>query len=215
MTDSVSRSVVTEAVRERAELARELRELLGDFTGAQAADDVLSQVRDHVQAAQRLLRDEPFERGLTRVLEGELTGLGPYGELGPFTGRLHAIGAEQAEITSRAVDGGHHVEGRMRFGPAHQGAPGLLHGGVITAVFDEVLGLAQAGSGRMTATLQVDFLAPTPLGADLRFTAGVASVEGRKARVRGEVTHQSVTCARAEALFIAPRRPDEGGSPSR
>lgn len=204
-THSDSHSVMTAELRERAELADELRGLLESFTGTLAPDETLGLVRKCVQTAQALLLDQPSDPSRTRILEGELTGLGPYGELGPFTGRLHAIGAEHAEVASSLVAGGRRVDARMRFGTVHQGPPGFVHGGVLAAVFDEVLGLAQSGFGRMTATLQMTYLVPTPIKADLLFTAQVVDIDGRKARVQGDVTHESTVCARAEALFVAPR----------
>src|SRR5215207_10188474 len=46
---------------------------------------------------------------------------------------------------------------RVRFGSAYEGPPGSVHGGVVAAAFDEVLGMTQSLSGQpgMTGTLTI------------------------------------------------------------
>ena len=57
------------------------------------------------------------------------------------------------------------VHGRATFGPLYCGAPDLVHGGVVAAVMDELLGVANVvnGRGAMTGTLTIRYLKPTPL----------------------------------------------------
>ena len=58
-----------------------------------------------------------------------------------------------------------------RFTPQsqHQGYPGVVHGGIVTALLDEVLARVAIGSGRwvMTARLNVRYRRPIPLGRPL------------------------------------------------
>jgi acyl-coenzyme A thioesterase PaaI-like protein len=64
----------------------------------------------------------------------------------------------------------------------HQGAPGLAHGGLLTAAFDEALGTAtwMLRLPAVTAHLEVDFAAPVPVGSTLVIDARCTAVAGRK-----------------------------------
>ncbi|HXY44853.1 MAG TPA: PaaI family thioesterase [Acidimicrobiales bacterium] len=121
----------------------------------------------------------------------------------PVSGRSNAIAPP---VTLRAVEGtgGARIEGEVCFGPAYEGPPGHVHGGMIAAVFDELLGFAQQGPG-FTAVLTVRYLRPTPLNCPLRLQASVERVEGRKRTIRGTCELDGALLAEAEGLFIAPR----------
>jgi len=64
----------------------------------------------------------------------------------------------------------------------HQGAPGLAHGGLLTAAFDEVLGTLNwlLGDPVVTVRIETDFRRPVPVGSLLRIEAEVTGVLGRK-----------------------------------
>lgn len=70
----------------------------------------------------------------------------------------------------------------------HQGAPGLAHGGVLAAAFDEAVGsvgwLLQTRS--VTVRLETDFVRPVPVGTTLYITARCDAVEGRKIYLSAE-----------------------------
>lgn len=99
------------------------------------------------------------------------------------------------------------VHGRVTFGSAYEGPPGCVHGGMVAAAFDEVLGYAQIFSGRpgMTGKLEVFYRAPTPLHRELRFTARVERREGRKVFVQSQLHAGDQLCAEATGLFISMR----------
>lgn len=99
------------------------------------------------------------------------------------------------------------VHGRVTFGSAYEGPPGCVHGGMVAAAFDEVLGYAQIFSGRpgMTGKLEVFYRAPTPLHRELRFTARVQRREGRKVFVQSQLHAGDQLCAEATGLFISMR----------
>ncbi len=67
-------------------------------------------------------------------------------------------------------------------GTAHQGAPGLAHGGVLTAAADEVLGALNWLLMRpaVTARLETNFVRPVPVGTVLDMQARITGVAGRK-----------------------------------
>ena len=64
----------------------------------------------------------------------------------------------------------------------HQGAPGLAHGGLLSAAFDEVLGTLNwlLGDPVVTASLEMNFLRPVPVGSVLWIEAEVTGVVGKK-----------------------------------
>lgn len=96
----------------------------------------------------------------------------------------------------------------LLLGDGVTGPAGLVHGGVTSAIFDEVLGAAanNTAPGSMTAHLEVDYRRPWPLGEPTRMTARAERAGGRKLQVTGELTDSSGTClAEARGLWIAPR----------
>ena len=67
-------------------------------------------------------------------------------------------------------------------GPLHQGAPGLAHGGLLTAAVDETLGALNwlLMTPAVTARLDTNFVRPVPLGSVLELSARIVGVAGRK-----------------------------------
>ena len=64
----------------------------------------------------------------------------------------------------RSGDG---VEGRFFVKQDHQGPPGYAHGGVIAAALDEAMALLvfERGTFAVTGRLEIDLVAPAPVGA--------------------------------------------------
>jgi acyl-coenzyme A thioesterase PaaI-like protein len=102
---------------------------------------------------------------------------------------------------------GEQTRAEATYGGAYEGPPGCLHGGIVMAAFDDVLGVAQAASGAagMTGTLTVRMVRPTPLHERIDYVAGVTSRVGRKIEVTGTSTHRGTLLAEATAVFVAPR----------
>jgi acyl-coenzyme A thioesterase PaaI-like protein len=98
------------------------------------------------------------------------------------------------------------VRGSFLVTEHHQGAPGLAHGGVISAAVDEGMGylLWLVESPAVTARLEVDFRKPVPVGSRLELRARVEDVEGRKIRasLTGWVDGEVVVEARALYLKV-------------
>jgi acyl-coenzyme A thioesterase PaaI-like protein len=103
------------------------------------------------------------------------------------------------------------VRGEAIFSPTYAGPPDSVHGGIISAVFDELLSMANVitGSAGFTGTLTIKYHRKTPLNAPIELWAKNVRNEGRKQlsvaemRVDGEVT------ASAEGLFIGmAKHPD-------
>lgn len=90
---------------------------------------------------------------------------------------------------------------------AHQGAPGLAHGGILAAALDETLGSLNwlLRTVAVTGRLETDFVRPVPVGATLYLEAEVTAVARRKiySRAVGRIGGPDGPLAvRAEALFV-------------
>lgn len=90
---------------------------------------------------------------------------------------------------------------------AHQGAPGLAHGGVLATALDETLGSLNwlLRVIAVTGRLETDFVRPVPVDTVLHLQAEVTAVAGRKifstavGRIGGP---EGPVALRADALFI-------------
>jgi acyl-coenzyme A thioesterase PaaI-like protein len=93
----------------------------------------------------------------------------------------------------------------VELGPAFEGGPGRSHGGIVAAIFDDVLGylLTLNRVPAFTGELTVRYLAATPIGQPLTFRARLVSRDGRKLLTEGEARADGRTVATAQALFIA------------
>jgi acyl-coenzyme A thioesterase PaaI-like protein len=103
---------------------------------------------------------------------------------------------------------GDEIEAAVTLGAAHEGAPGRAHGGIIAGLFDDVFGfvLGIVGEPAFTGELQVRYLAPTPLHRSLVCRGRLASRDGRKLLIEGELIDREgvreTVVARGTGLFI-------------
>lgn len=100
---------------------------------------------------------------------------------------------------------GDEARAAFRLGPAFEGAPGRAHGGVVAAIFDDVMGYVPqiVRSPAYTRELTVTYLRPTPVGVDLTARAWLERREDRKLWVAGEVVHDEEVVATGRGMFIA------------
>jgi acyl-coenzyme A thioesterase PaaI-like protein len=100
------------------------------------------------------------------------------------------------------------VYSQFKVTEAHQGAPGLAHGGLLACAFDEALGSTVGNLLRrpaVTGRLETDFVRPVPVGSTLFIAAAVDGVAGRKiyASAEGHLGGEDGPVAvRARALFV-------------
>ncbi|MDO0937224.1 PaaI family thioesterase [Streptomyces sp. DG2A-72] len=129
--------------------------------------------------------------------------------LGAHYGQCFGCGGEQAHglhLEARAGDGVS-LTAEFTVRTAHQGAPGLAHGGVLATALDEALGSLNwlLRTIAVTGRLETDFVAPVAVGTTLHLTAEVVAVAGRKiySRAVGRIDGPDGPVAvRANALFI-------------
>jgi acyl-coenzyme A thioesterase PaaI-like protein len=97
------------------------------------------------------------------------------------------------------------ITGTVWMGSAYQGPPGCVHGGVVAAIFDELLGLANfaAMTPAMTGTLKIRYRKPTPLWKTLDLSAKVTEKGSKKSIATGTISCDGELTAQAEGIFIA------------
>jgi acyl-coenzyme A thioesterase PaaI-like protein len=101
------------------------------------------------------------------------------------------------------------LAGRVTFTEIHLGSAVAVHGGVLSLLFDELLGRlvnhGRAGAVR-TAYLHVNYRKIALAGAQLDFQVEAGPIEGRKRFVSGRITDRAGdVIADSEALFVALR----------
>lgn len=188
----------------RAELIRlasAVRHVMHRLVQIDAPDEVIAEAAATVEAVGARL-GEHEQRSMYEGFAESANAGSPFGffDHSPVLGRANAVAPPVELWLEDEV-----LVGRVTFGAAYEGPPGCVHGGFIAAAFDEVLGSAQSLSGKpgMTGRLTVHYRSPTPLHQELRFTARLESVRGRKILTKGELWADEVLCAEGEGLFIS------------
>jgi acyl-coenzyme A thioesterase PaaI-like protein len=182
-------------------LAGVLRELLAQLpTSALDEAELRALLPVLQQAGERLARaGRAPARGPATSL---YAGMENFQDTGPIVGLSNPIAPPlEAHVDTEAGV----VRARACFSSAYEGAPGLLHGGILAAAFDELLGLATVFSGGagMTRDLHVRYLRPTPIRTELTFTGRLDRVQGRRLFVSAEVEANGQRTAEASGVFIA------------
>ncbi|MET7370739.1 PaaI family thioesterase [Streptomyces sp. NPDC005566] len=129
--------------------------------------------------------------------------------LGSHYEQCFGCGGEQPHglhLQARAGEGVS-VTAEFTVKPAHQGAPGLAHGGVLATAMDETLGALSwlLRVIAVTGRLETDYVRPVPVDTVLFLDAEVTAVHRRKifCRATGRIGGpEGPVAVRAEALFI-------------
>ncbi|MEH3155561.1 MAG: PaaI family thioesterase [Gordonia paraffinivorans] len=102
----------------------------------------------------------------------------------PHNRRCHGCGPDAENGLHLRATVGENVTATARLvvEPRFEGGPGVIHGGIVATVFDEMMGLAnmQLGVTAVTVVLDVDYALPIPIGTTLRLTARVLGRQRRK-----------------------------------
>ena len=193
----------------RLRLANALRAALQHAATSMADDDPITAAAALVEEAVRHLEPGPHGRPYQGSAEGSVGGV-PNGftSYSPVTGPMNALASV---VNLSATD--NEVIADVIYGKAYEGPPGHLHGGLVAAIFDEVLGFAQALSGApgMTGKLEITYRAPTPLHTPLRVVGRYEKIEGRKIFATGTIHAGDRLCAEAKGIFISVRPEMFGG----
>jgi thioesterase superfamily protein len=131
---------------------------------------------------------------------------GSYGqishELNPLAGQSNPV----APPINSWIEGDR-AYGTCQCGWAYEGPPGSVHGGMVAAILDQFLGMAQLLGGQpgMTGSLNLRYHNRTPLHTELKLEAWLIKTAGRKTVMRGEMYADGVLTASCEGLFIQPK----------
>jgi acyl-coenzyme A thioesterase PaaI-like protein len=108
----------------------------------------------------------------------------------------------------------HEIDGRVETtfmpGLIHQGWPGHLHGGILYAVLDEVMGRVgfTFDAWLMTGRVEIRYRAPVPIGEPLRLVGALVRDRGRAVELQGFAQLPDGTVV-AEATGLYMRVPDD------
>jgi acyl-coenzyme A thioesterase PaaI-like protein len=179
---------VTAAGRER--LAGELRRLTRLSVGAQLDDDAA----DRAATGLALLAEQlgrPIGPTPWWWQDPMVEAVGGWERFNPVAPPL------QVSFDGRAVTG------TVEMGVEFTGPPRVVHGGFVATVLDHALGIYLSHIQRpsFTSSLEVRYLAPTPLGVSLEVEARHSVIDGTLTLAWAELRHEGRTTARAEGRF--------------
>jgi len=163
------------------ELGDALRALVEQASSTEVPGDVLRRVAAQARQAAALLGQQARARAELPAADDLLGGFRMYN---PVTGSGSALAPPlQIEVAGDAV------VGTCTLGLAFEGPPTFAHGGVSAMLLDQLLGYATSAAGHpgMTVKLETRYRAPVPLQTQLRLTAEVTGVNGRRVTARGTI----------------------------
>jgi acyl-coenzyme A thioesterase PaaI-like protein len=186
-------------------VAAAVRRISALTVGQPLTDDALSAAAEQLRRIADSLTAAAETSKRPRVMPDRSGHPGDYFPTSPMIGYANPI-APPVDIWAEVGENGQpELRGRVTFDYPYEGPPTCVHGGVIAALFDELLGSACiiADTAGMTGTLTVRYRKPTPLLAPLDLVARVTGTERRKIFAWGGIYHDGELTAEAEGIFIA------------
>lgn len=190
----------------RIRAGRAIRNLSHAVVGRHADDALLDEVAstldmltERLERGERRYRQpENFQRRHTEHLPADGEAFETYPDR-PYSGKASPLGVDLTVLRR-----GSEVEAHFVLRPAHEGAPERSHGGVVSAVFDDVFGfvLQLNQLPGFTGELTIRYEAGTPLGRPLVLRARMTSREGRKIFMTGELLDGDTRVVSGRATFI-------------
>lgn len=193
--------------RNLRKLVSVLREIHAEIIAGDAPDQMFSEFTRAAMNFREMLSQTPRrtreynghgEENISR--EGDYFHYGELIDFSPIGGAANPIAPPMRVYSKDRVV----AEADVIFSDAYEGAPGIVHGGFIAAVFDEILGIAQYLSGEpgLTGTLSIRYNSPCPINTNLHLTGRVTRIEGRKKFSEAAIFNGNQLLAEAEAIFI-------------
>jgi acyl-coenzyme A thioesterase PaaI-like protein len=182
------------------ELAARGRELVDATVRTQVDDAALAAARDSLTEALSLLttaqRSGPFTPVGSRPVGTDAI---PY-PYNPVLGRGNPLAPP---VHVDVIDG--ELHGTVTCGSAYEGPPGYVHGGVLSLILDQTLGLANlvAGQPGMTVDLQLRYRRPTPLFRPLQVHSAHVRTDGRRIYADGSISVDGQVCVEATGIFAS------------
>ena len=102
------------------------------------------------------------------------------------------------------AEGTETYESAVAFSEHHQGAPGIVHGGIVGAALDEACGLLATWHRfpAVTARIAIRYRRPVPINRPLRISARVTADRGRRIEIAGELRDGDELLAEADGAFL-------------
>lgn len=192
---------------------QDVSQLIHHLRCSAAPEEALAEATHHIQQAMDVLK--PWlkqgdgwstisianDHSQVSWRDDDLTSLMPYS---PVSGRRNAI-ALPIRVWKESRN---EVRGEVIFSPTYAGPPDAVHGGIIAAVFDELLAMANliSGNAGFTGTLTIRYLNKTPLNTSIELWGLSERQDERKQLSRGEMRVNGKVTATAEGLFISPAK---------
>ncbi len=197
----VPERLVTGAWAEKRRLAGALRRLISLCVTTDAPEAVLAEVTRGVEVARERLEAHP-----KRTFQDGFSSCQSLDDFAVFTDRATLVGECNPYSPPMTL----HFDGEMAvatvtFGPPFEGAPGLVHGGLVAAAFDQLFGYLQVRlkKASMTGLLTVRYKRPTPFQTELRLEAHLDRSEGRRHHVKARLLAHGEVTAEAEGIFVS------------
>lgn len=198
---------------------KDVSQLIEHLRCSNAPDDVLASATGHIQEALRALAPwlQKGEGWSTISVGGDIPGFPwqdddltacmPYS---PVSGKRNPI----APPIRMWKSGEGEVGGECIFSPTYAGPPDSVHGGILAAVFDEILAMANviSGTAGFTGTLTIRYRRKTPLNTPIELWGKNIKQDGRKQVCLGEMRVNGEVTAVAEGLFICPPAAGDGSA---
>jgi acyl-coenzyme A thioesterase PaaI-like protein len=200
----VPERLVTAAWAEKRRLAAAARELVALTVTTEAPEAVLAEVTRAVGAAAALLREHP-----ERTFQDGFSDCRSLDDLAIFTDRATLVGeCNPYAPPMKLSSAGDEAVALVTFGPAFEGAPGFVHGGLVAAAFDQLFGYLQSCRQvpSLTRELTVRYKRPTPFRTELRLEGRWDRSDGRRHYLSARLFAQGDVTAEAEAVFVSLER---------
>lgn len=204
-------STTDPALAARIRAAEALRRLGHAVVGHDADPALLDRVADAATTAAEMVetgehRSRPIESIKRRLWEAPPVNGGP---MSHFEECVVSGAANPMGIAINVRREGDDAVADFNLGAAFEGAPSRAHGGIVAAIFDDVMGyvLVLHRVPAFTGRLTINYRAPVPMGQDMTVRARMSNRSGRKLSMVAEMTlaadpARPVICD-AEGLFIA------------
>ena len=103
-----------------------------------------------------------------------------------------------------AEEGAETYTAPLTFGEAHQGGPGIVHGGLVGAALDEACGLLATWYRfpAVTGRLALRFRRPAHINRELLVSAEVTGSRGPRIEIAGRLLDGETVLAEAEGTFL-------------
>jgi len=181
-----------------------VRALAHALSAHDGGDELLGRIAELTGSVVEELREAPRrERIIPRF--GELVVVTPDARRRhPMDDRGVAGPANPTAVEFNMRREGEDAVADVEFGPAFEGAPGRVHGGMVAAVFDDLTGfvLALVGEPGFTGRLAVEYRAPVPTETVVEFRARLRERDGRKLFVDADARLDDKVLATAEATMV-------------